>query len=127
MALFFFIFSLCYQKKFLSLRSIVRESVGSDFHWRCFMEERVVKIARKMIGLGKRKKKAQDGGSSAFIGNGKLTKYKNKEDSWILDQMSNGVKKGIPLSKGEDGQWSLDGYKKREKIIALSILKGVVE
>ena len=91
------------------------------------MKKKIVEIAKTIIGLDKKTRKAQFGGSSAFIGNGKLTSYKDKKDSWILDQMDNGIKKGIPLSKGNDGQWNIDGYTKREKIIAFSIINKVIK
>jgi len=63
--------------------------------------------------------------SGAFVGKGKLTEYKGEKDSWILNQMENGVEKGIPLGRGKDGQWKLDEYEKREKLIASSIVKSI--
>ena len=88
---------------------------------------KIKEIARRIAGLKKDEEdlvESQDGGGSSggFIGKGKLTEYKGKEDSWILHQMDKGVEKGIPLEKGKDGQWELEGYKKREKLIATNII-----
>ena len=84
-------------------------------------------IARKIASLKKDEEdliESDGGGSSgAFIGKGKLTEYKGKEDSWILNQMDNGVDKGIQLNKGKGGQWEIDGYDKREKLIATNLIK----
>lgn len=49
-------------------------------------------------------KKADVGGDSGFIGNGKLTPFKNKNDSWILNQiLNNQVSPGIKVKRDNGG------------------------
>lgn len=44
--------------------------------------------------------------SAPFVGNGKLTEYKNKKDSWIYNQMETGeVEPGIKIDKSNENQW----------------------
>lgn len=44
--------------------------------------------------------------SAPFVGNGKLTEYSDKKDSWILNQMETGkYEPGIKIDKSEENHW----------------------